>query len=201
MSNGQGGQLLDAIVTSIVSGSAHSDATIRRTCLQILTRLTGDWCGVVSGNVKILNGQTSGAAANGMDSSSSSSSAQESVPGFRRYAIDVIASEACILALFGGTSSSPSSLLDPKDAATNAVLGESAALLKLVASSSCSGGGGELGSQLLATSLPQTGLPMEIQHQVAICLRDFEAKELKEALKAGLVWKLQQAQSSSSRMS
>ena len=197
MSNEQGGQLLDAVLTSVVAGASHTDATVRRTCLQILTRLTSDWCG-----------GTNSAKSNGMESSSSAGATQEAVAGFQRYAIDVIVSEACILPMFGGPSSSPAApaltsptYLDPKDAATNAVLGEVAALLKLVATLCCSGGGGELGSHMLATSLPKTGLPTEIQHQIAICLRDFEAKELKEALKAGLFWKIQNASNASSRMS
>ena len=253
-------QVLDTVISSIITGSSHVDPTVRRTCLQILTRLTSDWCGGGGGGgggglgtvaSTTTTGSSGGAKGDdgGMDVSSSSPTrsspltgaikssqpsmamdqstsnmatmAAELVPGFRRFAIDTIATEACIIGLFSGSpiaasgqvsamvSLSPSAaaasipLLDPKDAATNAVLGEVASLLKLVASLCCPGGGGELGSHLLATSLPRVGLPLELQHQVAVCLRDCETRELREALKASLAWLVNQSssgQESASRM-
>lgn len=230
---GGGGEaaMLDAIIRGVVTGGAtHVDATVRRTCLQILERLVGDWCPVVM----VPSAGEAAAAAGGAGGGAVAAGAQqppppqrqmgeEAVPGFRRFAVEAFAGEVCILGLFRGggegdggaalatpslaaagggpschpqasasssSSSSLSILMDPRDAATSSLLGEAAVLLKLVATHCCLGGGAELAGNLLAGALPASGLPVELQHQIAVCLRDGEAKEVKEGLRASLEWKV-----------
>ena len=54
-------------------------------------------------------------------------------------------------------------------------------------------GGEALLSHLCVTVLPSTGLPPELQQQIAYHVRESEAKELKECLRAVFVWTAQQA--------
>ena len=54
-------------------------------------------------------------------------------------------------------------------------------------------GGEALLSHLCVSVLPATGLPAELQQQIAFHLRDSEAKELKECLRGVFLWTAQQA--------
>lgn len=130
----------------------------------MLSRLLGDWC-----------------------------DAGEAVPGFKRFAMQQLGEEACILGLIRPTGpAGPAPGLDPRDAATMSLLTELAAALKLVFAK-C---GEEFPAHLCGQVLPAVGCPPALSQQLAHLIREGEAKELREALK-GLLTMSQQAQQAS----
>lgn len=60
----------------------------------------------------------------------------EVVPGFKRFAMEQLGGEACVLGLLRASQG-----LDARDAATAAFVGEVAAALKLLYGAACFGGG------------------------------------------------------------
>lgn len=89
---GRGGEL-DSIISSLMTGARHLDPTVRRTCLQILTRLVSDWCGGGGGTLGTMASTTSGGSSGGagkddvgMDVSSSSPRSQQTAVGGKAQA-------------------------------------------------------------------------------------------------------------------
>lgn len=102
----------------------------------------------------------------------------EVVPGFKRYAMEQLGGEACVLGLLRGSSG-----LDARDAATAALLGEVASALKLL-HEKC---GDEFLAHLCGRVLPALGAPPDVQQQLVYHLRESDPKALKECLRAMLV--------------
>jgi exportin-T len=165
--------ILDSVLTDVARGGVmHVDPAVRRTCVQILARLYEEWCGA---------------------------DGKEALPGFRSFALQQMAGEACVLGLLGraqqqqqlsravaGDDGSAAAAavqqpLDARDAATVALLGEVAAALKLVQERN----GAELGAHLCTTVLPASGLPGELQQQLLaqVTAAESDAKQLKEFLR------------------
>ena len=147
---------------------------------QILERLVSDWCGP-SANAQPA-AATAAAPATAVPSLPAGA---ELVPGFRRFAVEHFAGEACITGLL---RSAP--LFDMRDAATTSLIGEAAVALKLVYER-C---GDSLLAHLCGAVLPPTGCPAELQQQIAYQVRESEAKELKESLRAAVMWQAQAQQ-------
>jgi len=146
-------QVLDLELTAISRGAAtHVDPAVRRTCLQVFTRLLGDWC---------ANGET--------------------VPGFKRFAMERLGGDACISGLLRTTPGGSS--LDARDAATVALIGEISLALKLLYEK-C---GEEFAVHLGGQVLPPLGVPVELQQQLLYHVREGDAKQLKECLRGILM--------------
>ena len=119
---------------------------------QVFSRLLGDWC---------ANGET--------------------VPGFKRFAMERLGVDACISGLLRTTPGSSS--LDACDAATVALIGEISLALKLLYEK-C---GEEFAAHLGAQVLPPLGVPVELQQQLLYHVREGDAKQLKECLRGILM--------------
>jgi hypothetical protein len=159
---------------------------------QILQRLVSDWCG---GPVSLPSAPSITPAlpppSVSMQSPQRQSSplTEETVPGFRSYAIEHFAGGACLVGLLV----SGATLFDVRDVATVALLGEAAVSIKLV-HGTC--GGDQLLSHICGSVLPSLGCPSELQQQLAYHIRESEAKELKDCLRAAMTWQSQAAQQS-----
>lgn len=125
---------LEAAVLGLTRGAAtHVDPNVRRTCLQVFSRLVGDWCG---SPVAASNGSAAAAT------SSAAANDSEVVPGFRRYAMERLGEEACIVGLLrptgavivapGPGSANAGGFLDIRDAAVLNLLLDVAMALKLI---------------------------------------------------------------------
>lgn len=135
---------LESVMVALTRGAAtHVDPTVRKTCVQAYERLLGEWC-----------------------------PSSELVPGFKRYAMEHLGGEACLLGIVQGG-------LDARDAGTLALLGEVANALKLV-HEKC---GDEFLAHLCGTVLPQISAPPGLQQQLIYHIRASGAKELKDFLK------------------
>ena len=98
----------DVVLATMVRwASAHESAGIRKTALQVLTKLAKAWLPVEEG--------PGGAAA---------AAAPEAVPGFRAFARDVIVRECCVRAVLRGD-------LDLRDAGAAGAAQEAMAFLRL----------------------------------------------------------------------
>jgi hypothetical protein len=102
----------------------------------------------------------------------------QALPGFRRFAIEQVAGEACLVSLLRAQPA-----LDPRDGSTNSLLQECGTTLKLVHARY----GEDLASHLLSVAAPACGLPApHMQHLVGM-VREREAKDVKDALRAILM--------------
>lgn len=145
------GAVLEAVVQALTRGAAtHVDPSVRRTCVQVYCRLVKEWCPV---------GGT------------------EAVPGFRRYAMEHLGGEACVLGLL--RSQPP---LDARDGATLPLLSDLAAALKLV-EERC---GEEFVAHLVNVVGPAAGLPPHVAQQLAYAVKGSEAKDVRECLRGML---------------
>ncbi len=118
---------------------------------QVFSRLVGDWCGAAPGQPAAQAAAAAPGAAPGGSGSAAAAAAAvppggEVVPGFRRYAMERLGEEACIVGLLrpaaaaaggaagagGGGGGGGGVLLDPRDAAVLNLLGDAAAALKLI---------------------------------------------------------------------
>ncbi|GAX84343.1 hypothetical protein CEUSTIGMA_g11765.t1 [Chlamydomonas eustigma] len=185
--------ILDVAIKAVTQGAAtHVDATVRRTCMQILQRLVSDWCGgptPPSGSPSISTALTPSGMSLQSPQSQAAPLSEETVPGFRSYAIEHFAGGACLV----GLMVSGAALFDTRDAATMALIGEAAVSIKMV-HGTC--GGDQLLSHMCGNVLPSLGCPSELQQQLAYHIRESEAKELKECLRAVMSWRIQSAQQS-----
>lgn len=102
----------------------------------------------------------------------------EVVPGFKRFAMEQLGGEACVLGLLRGSNS-----LDARDAATVALLGEVSSALKLLYEK-C---GDEFAAHLCGRVLPALGAPADVQAQLVYHLRESDARQLKECLRTVLM--------------
>eukprot|EP00879_Flechtneria_rotunda_P007650 GHRR01008022.1.p1 GENE.GHRR01008022.1~~GHRR01008022.1.p1 ORF type:complete len:244 (+),score=108.64 GHRR01008022.1:34-732(+) len=172
-------QVLDSLLTALAKGAAtHVDASVRRTCIQVLERLLSDWC---------------------------STDSSELVPGFKAFVVQQLGGHACIVGIFGSADLTAASrtgataisngnaigsraavghgALDARDAATVSLLGEAASALKLL-HQKC---GDDFLAHLLSQVFPGTGLPSELQQQLAYHIRDDDAKQLKDFMREVLL--------------
>ncbi|KAG1677608.1 hypothetical protein FOA52_010389 [Chlamydomonas sp. UWO 241] len=200
---------LDVVINAVVEGAAsHVDAGARRTCIQILERLITEWCSVPDDGAAAagLGSPTGaqgpapagipppGAGASGAASSSGNGvsglggggGGAEALPGFRSYAVTAVGGRACVGGLLAAGARGT---FDVRDVAASALLGEAAVCLKLCYQR-C--GGDALLAHLSTALLPATGVPLELQQQLLYTIREGEAKDVKEALRASYAW-LQQA--------
>ncbi|GFH22226.1 tRNA exportin, partial [Haematococcus lacustris] len=116
--------------------------------LQVYCRLINEWCS--SGNV-------------------------EAIPGFKRYAMEHLGGEACVLGLLRGQPP-----LDPRDAATLALLQDLAGALKLV-NDKC---GDDFAMHLLNVVAPAAGLPTALAQQLVYAVRSLEVKDIRDCLRS-----------------
>mmetsp|Transcript_5354 Transcript_5354/g.11718 ORF Transcript_5354/g.11718 Transcript_5354/m.11718 type:complete len:1077 (-) Transcript_5354:655-3885(-) len=159
---------LDAIMSAVTRGaSAHVDATVRRTCIQVLERLVNEWC------VSAQPPPSSDPSAPPPPPQEAGSTT-EVVPGFKRFAVEQLGAEACVVGLVRPP------VFDLRDASTMSLLGEAAMALKLVYAK-C---GEEVVVHLVTVVLPALGFPEELQQQLVYHVRGGEPKELKDFLKA-----------------
>ena len=140
--------VLEAAVLGLTRGAAtHVDPTVRRTCLQVFSRLVGDWCGSPAAGATAA--AAAGAAGSGATAAAAAGAAAaapggEVVPGFRRYAMERLGEEACLFGLLrsgggaqgggggGAAGGGGGGGLDVRDAAVLNLLGDAAAALKLI---------------------------------------------------------------------
>lgn len=196
-------QALDAVMDALTrAASRYGDTSVRRTCVQTLTRLVGEWCGSGAGEVLGAAGggsQPSSQEAPGQPNGGTGGGGGDAVPGFRRYAMERLGGQACVLSLWqpispvaagsGGGGALPPSppplLLDPRDPGTLSLLGDLATALKLVYER-C---GDALVAHLCTDVLPHcAGAPQEPQQALVYHLRSSsDVKEVKECLRALLV--------------
>ncbi|GBF91404.1 exportin [Raphidocelis subcapitata] len=142
--------VLDSVLSALTRGAAsHVDPTVRRTCLQVFERLLAEWC------------------ANG-----------EVVPGFKRFAMEQLGGEACVLGLLRASQG-----LDARDAATAAFVGEVAAALKLLYEK-C---GDEFAAHLCGRVLPSLDLPAEVQQELVRHVRESDSRQLRDCLRSVLL--------------
>lgn len=137
-------------------------------CAQVFERLISDWCGDAGGAVAATPAGTAPVAA--------APPVAETVPGFRRFAMEHLGEQACIVGVLRGG-------LDIRDAGTMALLGEVSSALKLVYRQ-C---GEEFPTHLVSSVLPALGVPPAVQQQLVHALRTATVKELRECLKEAVV--------------
>lgn len=147
--------------------------------MQVLERLVMDWC---------------------------PSSGSELMPGFKSFAVQQLGGHT-LLGIFGNSATAaaacnggtaaaaasgrppgspvsatvgtPGGPLDARDAATVALLGEVAAALKLL-HERC---GNDFSAHLCSRVLPESGLPGDVQQQLAYQIRESDTKQVKELLR------------------
>lgn len=145
--------------------------------VQVLERLVSDWC---------------------------PSSGSELMPGFKSFAVQQLGGHT-LLGIFGNSATAacngttaatagggrapgspppaaagtPGGPLDARDAATVALLGEIAAALKLL-QERC---GNDFSAHLCSRVMPESGLPGDVQQQLAYQVRESDAKQVKELLR------------------
>ncbi|KAJ9528951.1 hypothetical protein QJQ45_000515 [Haematococcus lacustris] len=141
--------VLEPVMEALTRGAAtHWEPAQRRMCVQVYCRLINEWCS--SGNV-------------------------EAIPGFKRYAMEHLGGEACVLGLLRGQPP-----LDPRDAATLALLQDLAGALKLV-NDKC---GDDFAMHLLNVVAPAAGLPTALVQQLVYAVRSLEVKDIRDCLRS-----------------
>ncbi|XP_075265415.1 uncharacterized protein LOC142357760 [Convolutriloba macropyga] len=138
---------LEQCMQGLVSGaSLHVDPSVRKICIQTLSMLVTQWL-----------------------SSRTDATSWEAFPGFRRWAVDHVAYDACVVGIMQGG-------LDLQDAAVSSLLGEVATLLTSVHE--------RCGDEFIS-ALPRTGWPPVIIEQLAVAIQQRkDQKELKAAIKS-----------------
>ncbi|KAG2493435.1 hypothetical protein HYH03_008254 [Edaphochlamys debaryana] len=198
---------LEAAVVGLTRGAAtHVDPTVRKTCLQVFSRLVGDWCGSPA-PAPGAPAPAATPASPGPGTPAGPPPGSELVPGFRRYAMERLGEEACLVGLLRPALTSSSSganaagggggaggggaggaggqgaggtVLDVRDAAVLNLLGEAAAALKLIYAK-C---GEEFPAHLTGAVLPALGLDPGSAQQLVALIRGGEARELRDYLRA-----------------
>jgi len=95
-----------------------------RHCLrfvQVIERLITDWCGAPVAPPPPATGGSEGGTGPTSPSGQQPAPSQEAVPGFRRFAIEHFAGEACVSGLLRAAAGG---LFDARDSATVSLLGE-----------------------------------------------------------------------------
>mmetsp|Transcript_3613 Transcript_3613/g.10405 ORF Transcript_3613/g.10405 Transcript_3613/m.10405 type:complete len:537 (-) Transcript_3613:551-2161(-) len=152
---------LEQCMQGLVSGaSLHVDPSVRKVCVQTLGMLVAQWL-----------------------SSRADATPWEAFPGFRRWAVDHVAYDACVVGILQGG-------LDLQDAAVSSLLGEVASVLMSVHE--------RCGDEFIA-ALPRTGWPSPTVEQLALAIQERkDQRELKAVMKS-IMQQLQKAQKEASR--